>query len=102
MLIALPACYSEAYRQHDNQPPAGPFATPAAAADTLQSLGAREIDPACLTAWRIADDPGAKPHNDFRLRKGLDRLENLARSRKFYAVAAITRQPSPCVARRVL
>jgi hypothetical protein len=55
--IADALSFSRVLRRLPGRQAAGPFATPATAAETLQSLGAREIEPACLAAWWTAHAP---------------------------------------------
>ena len=80
---------------------AGPFATPAAAAETLQSLGAREIDPACLAAWWTAHAPAPPVPRRTGSRAGEGAGENLppllavARAAQDWMEAGLTDRPDP-------
>ena len=80
---------------------AGPFATPAAAAGTLQFLGAREIDPACLAAWWTAHTPAPPVPRRYGSRAGegtgekMPPLLAVARAAQDWMEAGLTDRPEP-------
>jgi hypothetical protein len=88
-------------RRFPGRPAAGPFATRTAAAETLQSLGAREIDPACLDAWWTAHAPSPPIPRRYGSRAGEGAGQNLppllavARAAQDWMEAGLSERPDP-------
>jgi hypothetical protein len=99
--IADALSFSRVLRRLPGRPATGPFATPAAAAETLQSLGAREIDPACLAAWWAAHAPAAPSRRRTGSRAGEGTRENMppllavARAAQAWMEAGLSERPDP-------
>jgi hypothetical protein len=99
--IADALSFSRVLRRLPGRPAAGPFATPATTAGTMQSLGAREIDPACLAAWWTAHTPSPPVPRRYGSRGGEGTREKMppllavARAAQGWMEAGLTDRPEP-------
>ena len=95
-------------RRLPGRPAAGPFATPAAAAAALESLGAGALDPAHLAAWWTTHAPTPPVPRRYGSRGGGgNRGKNCrccspwrAPPRAGWRPASSSARPAPCAARR--
>jgi hypothetical protein len=99
--IADALSFSRVLRRLPGRQAAGPFATSTAAAETLQSLGAREIDPACLAAWWAAHAPTPPVPRRTGSRAGEGTREKMppllavARAAQAWMEAGLSERPDP-------